>query len=255
MYTALVVALSDIEEPSNYSMSGIYGYRIPDNEGIGLFTVQKSIYRIFFLCEGLYGRGIPSIRGKISEKLEVLFEELEKIVTPESCELLHQFEESDTFWFDLVYSKGFGENIPLEEIEYVFPLLHLQIKIKSFEGKKIEIESVESVELGSLGYGWKEVHELLAGRVQAIFNKPDYSFLIYRTLFIQISEFVQDFEPNTIILTYQTGKLQENVALIAFLSLKEKQLDIRYCLPIAPDIELEGSRSIHSYLRSLILEP
>ncbi|WP_455143515.1 hypothetical protein [Candidatus Hodarchaeum mangrovi] len=235
-------------------MSGIYGYKIPDNEGIGLFTVQKNRFRIFFLCEGLYGSGVPSIKGKLSNNLEKLFKSLERHFTKDFCYLLHRFEERDTFWFELIYSCGFGENIPLDELEYIFPIQFLQIKTK-ISGKEIDIDTVETVELGSLGFGWRGVHEFLAKHIQEIFSKAQFSFLLYQTLFIQLSEFVQDFTPNTIILTYQAGHLQENIVLVAFLTLNENNISIRYCLPISSDLEVIGSRSIHSYLRSLFLEP
>ena len=235
-------------------MSGIYGYKIPDNEGIGLFTVQKDRFRVFFLCEGLYGHGIPSIKGKLSINLKKLFKSLEKHFPKDSCYFLHRFEERNTFWFELIYSCGFGENIPLDELEFIFPIQFLQINTK-FSGKKIEIDSVETVELGSLGFGWRGVHEFLARHIQEIFSKPQFSFLLYQTLFTQISEFVQDFTPNTIILTYQAGKLQEDIVLVSFLTLHENYISFRYCLPITSDLDVTGSRSIQSYLKSLFLEP
>ena len=190
----------------------------------------------------------------ICPDLNKLFKSLERQFTKDSCDLLHRFEERDTFWFELIYSCGFGENIPLDELEFIFPIQSLQINIK-FSGREIEIDSVETVELGSLGFGWQGVHEFLAKHIQEIFRKPQYSFLLYQTLFTQISEFVQDFNPNTIILTYQAGYLQEDIVLVAFLTLHEKNVSIRYCLPISSDLEVIGSRSIHSYLRSLFLEP
>lgn len=229
LYTALVVALSEMEQSGSlrqqYTVSGVYGYRIPNNEGIGLFTVQSANFRIFFLCEGLYGRGIPFLSGmKIGKKLRKLFFRLEEIITQDHCYQLHPFDELGSFWFDLIFSAGFGENIPLEEIEKVLPLQFIRIHAKTKEDNMVEIESIESAELGSLGYGWQTIDELLNSKIQAIFGKPDYSFLIFKALFNQISEFVTDLEfiPNTIILSYQTGNLQENVSLIAFLSLHEK---------------------------------
>ena len=55
LYTALVLALSEIEQFEKalhqYAVSGVYGYRIPDNEGIGLFTVQRRNFRIFFFVK------------------------------------------------------------------------------------------------------------------------------------------------------------------------------------------------------------
>lgn len=269
LYTALVVALSEMEQSGSarqqYDVSGVYGYRIPDNEGIGLFTVQSENFRIFFLCEGLYGRGIPYLSGmKIGKKLRKLFTKLEDIIDQDHCDQLHPFEELGSFWFDLIFSAGFGENIPLEEIEKVLPLQFIRIHAKRKEDNRVDILSIESAELGSLGYGWQTIDDLLNSKIQAIFGKPEYSFLIFEALFHQISEFVTDLEfiPNTIILSYQTGDLQENVSLIAFLSLheindtsNEEELRIRYCLPIDEDLELEGEKTVHSYLRSLFLDP
>ena len=46
LYTALVVTLAEIEQEFQYKMSGVYGYRIPEIEGIGLFTIQNDYFRI-----------------------------------------------------------------------------------------------------------------------------------------------------------------------------------------------------------------
>ncbi|MHA1968474.1 MAG: hypothetical protein ACW964_11795 [Candidatus Hodarchaeales archaeon] len=268
LYTALVLALSQMEQSGltcqQYAVSGVYGYRIPDNEGVGLFTVQSKNFRIFFLCEGLYGRGIPYLAGmKIGKKLRKLFSRLAEIIDQEHCDLLHPFDELGSFWFDLIFSSGFGENIPLEEIEKVLPLQFIRIQAKRKKDNRVDIESIESAELESLGYGWQSIDDLLNSKIQAIFGKPEYSFLIFEALFHQISEFVTDlqFIPNTIILSYQTGDLQENVSLVAFLSLHNEEdrdgieeLRIRYCLPVL-GVELEGVKTVHSYLRSLFLDP
>ncbi len=269
LYTALVVALSEMEQSGSthqqYAVSGVYGYRIPDNEGVGLFTVQRENFRIFFLCEGLYGRGIPYLSGmKIGKKLRKLFLRLEEIINKEHCYALHPIDELGSFWFDLIVSTGFGENIPLEEIEKVLPLQFIRMQVRRKKDMGVDIESIESAELGSLGYGWQSIDDLLNSKIQAIFGKPEYSFLIFEALFHQISEFVADMEfiPNTIILSYQTGDLQENISLIAFLSLhkktdtsNEEELRIRYCLPVVESLELEGERKVHIYLRSLFLDP
>ncbi len=269
LYTALVLALSEIEESDKllhqYAISGVYGYRIPNNEGIGLFTVQRKNFRIFFLCEGLYGRGIPYLAGqKIGKKLRTLFSRLEELIDLDHCLLMHPFQEQESFWFDLIFSTGFGENIPLEEIEIVYPLQFLRLNAKHGDDNKVIIEGIESVELGSLGYGWQFVDDLLTAKIQAVFKKPELSFLIFQSLFHQISEFVSEltFIPNTIILSYQASDVHENVSLIAFLSMHDKgtkegfeELRIRYCLPMAQGLELEGNKTVHSYLRTLFLDP
>ncbi len=65
-----------------------------------------------------------------------------------------------------------------------------------------------------------------------------------------------DSEPNIIILTYQRGDLLETQsALVAFLNLKANEFCIQYCLPVTSGFFIEDSQSIHSYLKSLILDP
>ena len=255
LYTALVISLAEIEKSHQYAMSGIYGYRIPDNEGMGLFTVQKDNFRLFFLCEGLIGKGLPFLSWKITSKLEQLFNRLEEITTTDHCILGHHIDNYVSFWSDLIYSMGFG-NVPLEELEMVYPLQFLRLSAKhKTESKELTIDSLETIELGSLGFGWDNIDQIIAKKIQGIFNKPQYSFLIYEALFHQISEFVSDFRPNTIILSYQTGDWQESIALVAFLSLNNDELKIRYCLPLTDDLAIEGSQTVHSYLRSLFLDP
>ncbi|UCE14346.1 MAG: hypothetical protein JSV04_04010 [Candidatus Heimdallarchaeota archaeon] len=257
LYTALVIALSEIEQSpvhEQYAMSGVYGYRVPD-EGIGLFTVQRGHFRVFFLCEGLYSRGIPFLSGKkISKRLKNFFDQLERTITQDHCYLAHESEEDEYFWFNLIFSAGLGENIPLEELETIFPLRLVKIKVIKTDDKPIT-QSLESSELGTLGYGWGDIDQLVEQKVQGIFNKPQFSFFIYESLFHQIVEFVPDFKPNTIILSYHTGDLQEDVGLIAMITFRENELNIRYCLPILLGLELEGSHKVQNYLRSMFLEP
>ena len=255
LYTALVISLAEIEKSHQYAMAGIYGYRIPDNEGMGLFTVQKDNFRIFFLCEGLIGKGLPFLSWKIISKLEQLFNRLEEIISTDHCILGHHIDNYESFWSDLIYSMGFG-NVPLDELEMVYPLQFLRLSAKHrTESKELTIDSLETIELGSLGFGWDNIDQIIARKIQGIFNKPQYSFLIYEALFHQISEFISDFRPNTIILSYQTGDWQESIALVAFLSLANDELKIRYCLPLTDDLAIEGSQTVHSYLRSLFLDP
>lgn len=121
LYTALVTALSQIEPTySDYAVSGVFGYKIPDNEGIGFFTIQNPHFRVFFLCEGLYGRGIPFLGGiQTSRKIKMLFKRLEEIIPHEECMLAHPTDRDGGFWFNLIISLGFGEQIPIEELEAV----------------------------------------------------------------------------------------------------------------------------------------
>lgn len=68
-------------------------------------------------------------------------------------------------------------------------------------------------------------------------------------------EYVPDFVPNTIILSYYTGDLQEDVSLIALITFRNNELNIRYCLPMLHGLEIEGSYKVQNYLRSLFLVP
>ncbi|MFX1508373.1 MAG: hypothetical protein ACFFDC_20005, partial [Promethearchaeota archaeon] len=79
LYTALALALAEVEKAPHYTMSGVFGHAIPELEGMGIFTVQSGNYRIFFLCEGLYGHGIPYLAGKeMGKKINNLFHLLEE---------------------------------------------------------------------------------------------------------------------------------------------------------------------------------
>ncbi len=111
LFTALVNTLADVEQEFKYTLSGFNGYRIPEIEGIGLFTVSNRRFRIFFLCEGFFHRGIPYLAGKeISRKIEKLFDQLEKKIPTDNCPLVHRLEDS-YYWFDLMCSIGFGGEI------------------------------------------------------------------------------------------------------------------------------------------------
>lgn len=254
LYAALVVSLSEIEQShDSYAMSGIFGYKVPD-DGIGLFTVQKSNFRIFFLCEGLFSRGVPFLSGKkISSKLNEFFSKLEKMITGEHCELAHESEQDD-FWFNLILSAGLVENVIFDELEIIFPLRSVKMDVIKKNGELL-LQRLESSELGSLGYGWGDIDQLVSKKVQGIFSNPQFSFLIFESLFHQINEFVPDFKPNTIILSYQTGDLREDVALVAFISFRKNELNIRYCLPMKKGFETEGCHTVQSYLRSLFFDP
>lgn len=256
LYTALVVALSEIEQEFQYKMSGVYGYRIPEIQGIGLFTIQNNLFRIFFLVEGLYGRGVPYLAGKrISRKVKELFNQLEAKIPVDSCRSVHQVEEG-SFWFDLMCSLGFGGNIAIKEMERIFPLRFVRIKVNRMEDHNVEVVRLESADLGTLGYGWQDKLELVTSKIEGIYGKPQSSFLVYEALFKQIKEFIPEFNPNTIILTYQkTVLLEPRSALVAFLSLKSDELTIRYCLPVPEGLYIEGDQSILPYLRSLFFDP
>lgn len=256
LYTALVVALAEIEQEFQYKMSGVYGYRIPEIEGIGLFTIQNDYFRIFFLCEGLYGRGIPYLAGKrISRNVKNLFDQLEATVPVDTCKSVHQTEEG-SFWFNLMCLSGFGGNIAIKEMEKVYPLRYVRIKVDRTNSHDVNVVRLESAELGTLGYGWEDKLKMVSSKIEGIFGKPQSSFLVYEALFKQIKEFIPDFDPNTIILTYQrTVLLEPRSALVAFLSLESNELTIRYCLPVPEGLFIEGDQSIRPYLRSLLFDP
>jgi len=259
LYTALVTALAEIEPPPyEYIMSGVYGFRIPDNDGVGFFTIQNKNFRVFFLCEGLFGQGIPFLAGtKISNSIRQLFDWLEAEISTVDCQLAHVTTLDDSSWFELITSLEFGRNIPIEQYEEIYPLRYIQINISRPTPNSVEIKDLETSELlAPLSIGWGGIDRVIASKIQGIFSKPHFSFLIYEALFNQISEFVSDFQPNTIILTYSRGDLLENqVSIVSFLSIAENSLTIRYCLPIVEGLEIEGTRKVHSYLRSIYLNP
>ena len=259
LYTALVTALAEIEPPSSsiYVMSGVYGFKIPDNEGIGFFTVQNRNFRIFFLCEGLFGRGIPFLAGTaISRKIRDMFSWLEAEISESDCQLAHFSDKDDSFWFEKVVNLGFGSNIPIEQFEKIYPLRYIEINASRTEDNEVVVTNLETSELEApLSLGWDHIEEVIAIKIQGIFSRPHFSFLVYEALFNQISEFVTDFQPNTIILTYSRGDLFENQSAIAsFLSVGRDKLRIRYCLPMSRELEVESSQPVHAFLRSIFLE-
>ena len=259
LYTALVTAIAEIEPPTNeYVMSGVYGFKIPDNDGIGFFTVQNKNFRIFFLCEGLFGVGIPYLTGpKISLSIRRLFEWLEAEISNTDCELAHVTTLDDSSWFDIISSLDFGRNIPIDQYEEIYPLRYIRINISRPSHNDVVINDLETSEiLAPLSIGWLDIDRVIATKIQGIFSKPHFSFLIYEALFNQISEFIPDFQPNTIILTYSRGDLLENqVSIVSFLSIHDNSLTIRYCLPIMKGSGIDGSQKVHSYLRSIYLDP
>jgi len=151
LYTAHVTALSQIEPPhSDYAVSGVFGYKTPDNEGIGFFTIQNPHLCVFFLCKGLYGRGIPFLGGiQTSRKIKMLFKRLEEVIPHEECMLAHPTDRDGGFWFNIIISLGFGEQIPIEELEAVYPLKYIRLKAKREQMYEVKIENLETAELGS----------------------------------------------------------------------------------------------------------
>ena len=254
MFTALVATLADIEDEFKYTMSGFYGYRIPEIEGIGLFTVSNKNFRIYFLCEGLLTEGIPYLAGKeISQKMKKLFSHLQEKSYADSCTYAHRLEQG-SYWFDLMCSVGFGGEISVELIDKIYPLRSVTIHTKShLHTSHTKIFQLESSLLGSLGYGWKERDDMIASKIEGVFREPERSYQFYEVIFHQIREFIPSFEPNTVIITYQpsSGSDSEN-ALVAFLSVKGDSLNIRYCIPVAKSSGIHGTAT-NAYLQSLFL--
>jgi hypothetical protein len=255
MFTALEATLADIEQEFDYTMSGFYGYRIPEIEGMGLFTVSNKNFRIYFLCEGLYTKGIPYLAGKgITSKLKRLFGHLQDQAYAESCTLAHKLERG-SYWFDLMCSAGFGGEMEVEMINEIYPIRSVTIHTKShLQTNFTKIFQLESSLLGSLGYGWKERDDMIASKIEGIFRAPERSYHFYETIFKQIREFIPTFEPNTVILTYQpSAALKVENALVAFLSVKGDSLDIRYCIPVVKSSGIHGTPT-NLFLQSLFLD-
>jgi hypothetical protein len=254
LYTALALALAEVEKAPLYAMSGVCGYKIPELEGIGIFTVQKGNFRIFFLCEGLYGHGIPYLAGKeIAKKINNVFHLLRDNDSRDSCTMTHKSKRG-SYWFDLICLSGLGEYIPIEEITSIFPLQTVSFQFKQSTMEDLNIIRMESSCLHDLGYGWKEKYNTIVKKIEGLFLNPKYSFMIYKSLFDQFNEFSPDFQPNLLVLTYQQGDLQAiQNAIIAILSLELNKLTIEYCLPVTTEEALEGSHSISMFIRSLVL--
>ena len=252
LYTAVASAPAEVEKSSQDTMSGVYGYTIPELKGIGIFTVQNGDYRVFFLCEGLYGHGIPYLAGKeIVKKINKMFDLLGESDSQGSCIMTHR-SKSDSYWFDLICLSGLGKHIPIEEIASIFPLETVSFQFKQSTGEDVDIIRMNSSRLHDLGYGWKEKYKTIVKKIEGLFKNPKYSYLIYRSLFDQFTEFSPDFEPNLLVLTYQQGDLQAiQNAIIAIVSLESNKLAIEYCLPVTTEESLDGCHSISMFLRSL----
>jgi hypothetical protein len=253
LYTALGIALEEIENTQHCCISGVYGFQIPEIEGIGLFTTQNEHFRIYFLCEGLYSGGIPFLaKKKLLKQIEKLFDKIKYAFSDDTCETGHRIKGGH-FWFDILSSLGIRGQIILDEIGKVYPLQLLRINLMENSVNEDRIlKTLEAIKLGSLGHGWKDIENLISTKVEGIFTNPIYSFKIYQTLFHQFKEYIPGFKPDTVILTYN-GNFQNDVALLAFLSLSETELNIRFCLPICSESTFKGDQTIFSSLQSFFL--
>jgi hypothetical protein len=253
LYSALTHALEELENTKRCGISGIFGFQIPEIEGIGLFTTENEYFRIYFLCEGLYDGGIPYLTGKeLLQQIDQLFNKLDQIELVDLCSSGHKIR-GGTFWFNLISSIGLKSYIHLEEIKKVYPLRLVRINLAHDDkNKPPTLQNLEVITLGSLGHGWEEIEQLISTKVEGIFNDPTYSFNIYKTLFHQFNEYTADFIPKTVILTYN-DELKNNVSLLAFLSLDKDELNIRFCLPVGSELVLKGEHSIFSCLQTFLL--
>ncbi|MFX0185200.1 MAG: hypothetical protein ACFE95_19130 [Candidatus Hodarchaeota archaeon] len=253
LYTALSIALEEIENTQHCCISGVYGFQVPEIEGIGLFTTQNKHFRIYFLCEGLYSGGIPFLgQKKLFMQIEKLFEKMKYVISDDICRTGHLIK-GDHFWFDILSSLGIRGQIILDEIEKVYPLQLLRINLlENGVNEDRILKTLEAIKLGSLGHGWKDIEKVISTKVEGIFSNPIYSFKIYQTLFHQFKEYLPGFKPDTVILTYNDN-FQNEVALLAFLSICESELNIRFCLPVSSGLTIKGDQTIFSSLQSFFL--
>ncbi|MFX0052155.1 MAG: hypothetical protein ACFE8U_12800, partial [Candidatus Hermodarchaeota archaeon] len=140
-----------------------------------------------------------------------------------------------------------------DEIEKVYPLQLLRINLlENSVNEDCILKTLEAITLGSLGHGWKDIENIISAKVEGIFTNPIYSFKIYQTLFHQFKEYIPGFKPDTVILTYNDN-FQNGVALLAFLSVCETELNIRFCLPISSGLTIKGDQTIFLSLQSFFL--
>ncbi|MHA2224196.1 MAG: hypothetical protein ACXAC8_03255 [Candidatus Hodarchaeales archaeon] len=254
LYSALNLTLEEVENTHNCCVSGVYGFQIPDIEGIGLFTIQNENFRIYFLCEGLYNGEIPHLAGvTITKKLNKMFGKLkQKEKYFETCRSGHKIE-GELFWFNFMSSIGLKGHISLEVITKVYPIRLIRIKLaQNKENDPKDLRDLEVVKLGSLGHGWKDIEQLVTAKIDGIFTNPTFSYSIYQTLFQQFKEHIPNFRPQTVVLTYDLASQNETV-LLAFLFFRKFNLNIKFCLPVNSEFKLEGDQSILSSLQSSIL--
>jgi hypothetical protein len=253
LYNALNLALEEVENTQNCCVSGVYGFQIPDIEGIGLFTIQNDHFRIHFLCEGLYTGGIPHLAGKqIAVQMQNLFQKLDRKENHETCRSGHKIE-GGPFWFNLMASIGLKGHITLDEINNVYPIRLVRMRIAQKEKNNPNyLRNLEVINLGSLGHGWKHIEHLISVKIDGIFANPTYSYSVYKTIFQQFKEHIPKFNPQTVVVTYDLA-YQNEVALLAFLYFSKDSLSIKFCLPMSSELKIEGDQSILSSLQSSFL--
>jgi hypothetical protein len=150
-------------------------------------------------------------------------------------------------------SIGLKGYITLDEINKVYPIRLIRMNMAQKEENNPKyLKNLEVINLGSLGHGWKHIENLISAKIDGIFANPTYSYSVYKTLFQQFKEFIPKFSPQTVIVTYDLAT-QNEVALLAFLSLNKDNLNMKFCLPVSSEFKLEGDQTILSSLQSSFL--
>ncbi|MHA2390170.1 MAG: hypothetical protein ACXACW_15725 [Candidatus Hodarchaeales archaeon] len=253
LFSALTLTLESIESTQQCCIAGAYGFQLPNIEGIGLFTIQNDDFRIFFLCEGLYNGSIPSLENKqFNKKTNDLYDELKKFNFKNTCRDGHKIV-GDHFWFDLLSSFGLGGHLYLDEIKKAYMLRLIRINLAQIDGKESrKIKNLENVKLGSLGLGWKDIDELISQKIEGIFINPEYSYDVFSDFFRQFRDLRSGFEPNAVILVYNNEFLNQ-IALLAVLTNYNRELSVRFGLPISSGLVLDDESLISSSLQSFFL--
>jgi hypothetical protein len=253
LFSALTLTLESIESTQQCCIAGAYGFQLPNIEGIGFFTIQNEDFRIYFLCEGLYNGGIPSLaNNQFIQKTTDLYDELKQLEFQKDCKDGHKIA-GEHFWFGLISSIGLGGHLYLDEIKKVCVLRLIRMNLAQIDGKgSRKISNLENVKLGSLGPGWKDIDELISQKIEGILINPEYSYDVFNDFFRQFRDLRSDFEPNAVILVYNNEFLNQ-IALLAVLTIYNRELSIRFCLPISAGLVLEDESTISSSLQSYFL--
>ncbi len=253
LFSALTLTLESIESTQQCCIAGAYGFQLPNIEGIGLFTIQNDDFRIYFLCEGLYNGSIPSLENKeFNQKTNDLYDELKKFNFKNTCRDGHKIV-GEHFWFDLLSSFGLGGHLYLDEVKKAYMLRLIRINLAQIDGKgSRKIKNLENVKLGSLGLGWKDIDELISQKIEGIFINPEYSYDVFSDFFRQFRDLRSGFEPNAVILVYNNEFLNQ-IALLAVLTNYNRELSVRFGLPISSGLVLDDESLISSSLQSFFL--
>jgi hypothetical protein len=248
-----MLTVENIEKTQKCCIAGVYGFQLPDIEGIGVFTTQNKDFRIYFLCEGLYHGYIPDLANKeFTRKIRNLYNQLDQLSSQETYHEGHKIK-AEHFWYNLLSSIGLGGHIYLNEIKRVYPLRLLRINLSEDHKSGHEIvRNLENITLGSLGLGWIEIDEWITQKIEGILINPKYSFDVFNGFFQHFRNLRNDFEPHTIILAYKNESLNQ-IVLLALLTYYKRELSIRFCHPINSASSIEGSIDISSPLQSYFL--